>query len=87
MRQPKITIRIVGGHAVLTVVDTEVFDFIEDIFTEEHDMEWSYLETSEIDGKTVYMAHFLEIYAPKELQTIVDGIDQNELQRIWHLNN
>ena len=87
MQRPKIIVKIVDGHAVLTVVDTETFDWIEDILTEEHEIEWSYLETNEIDGKTVYIAHFLDINDPKKLETIVGGIDQNELQRIWNLNN
>ncbi len=87
MQRPKITVKIVDGHAVLTVVDTETFDWIEDILTEEHDIEGSFLETCEIDGKTVYNVHFLDINDPKKLKTIVDAIDQNELQRIWNLNN
>ena len=87
MQHPAPKIEVVDGHVVLSVVDTETFDYIEDILAEKHELEWSYMETVEVEGKPVYTAHFLEMSDPKRLQTIVGEIDQNELQRIWNLNN
>ena len=87
MQQSNLNIKVVDGHVVLSVLDTETFDYVEDILAEEHDLEWSYMETGETDGKPVYTVHFLEMNDPKRLQTIIDEIDQNKLQRIWNLNN
>ncbi|WP_187428112.1 hypothetical protein ROLI_002380 [Roseobacter fucihabitans] len=87
MQYSDLKIEVTDGHVVLSVTDTETFDFIEDILAEKHGLEWSYMATDEVDGKPIYTAHFLEMKDPKRLQIIVNDIDQDELQRIWNLNN
>lgn len=87
MQYPNPRVKVIDGHVVLSVVDTETYDYIEDILAEGHDLAWSYMETGEDGGKPLYILHFLGMSDPRRLQTIVDEIDQNELRRIWNLNN
>ena len=87
MRQPRPKIEEKEGHVVLIVEDTEVFDFLEDILSEQHGLEYSYLESEKVNGVETYKLHFSKNISPTRIQTAVDSIDQNELQRIWDLNN
>lgn len=87
MRQvfPKFEIR--EGHVVLIVEDTEVFDFIDDILIEQHDLEYTYVESKNINGVEVYKLHFPKNIDLAKIQTIIDSVDKSELRRIWNLNN
>lgn len=87
MRKPHLKIEKKEGHVVLIVEDTEVFDFVEDILIEQHDLNYAYLETKKANGLETYTLHFPAINDPTRLQAAVDAIDPNELQRIWNLNN
>ena len=87
MSQPNLKIEVIGGHVVMLVKDTEVFDYVEDFLIEEHDLEYAYLESEETNGVTTYTLHFPETNDPTKLQTAVDAIDPDELQRILDLSN
>jgi len=87
MSHPNLKIEVIGGHVVLLVEDTEVFDYVEDFLIEEHNLMYSFVVIGEANGVKTYTLHFQETSDPTKLQTAVDAIDPDELQRIWSLNN
>ena len=87
MEQPLIKIEEKSGELLLTIQDTEIFDFIEDLLIEKYGLKYTYLETVEINGIITYSLHFPENTNQNLLQTAIDSIDQNELRRIWNLNH
>ncbi len=87
MSQPNLKIEIIGGYVALIVEDTEVFDYVEDLLSEKHDLDYAYFGTSETNGVKTYTLHFPNTSDPTELQAAIDTMDRDELKRIWCLNN
>lgn len=87
MSHPTLKVEVIGGHVVLLIKGTEVFDYVEDFLIEEHDLVYSFVVIEETNAVKTYMLHFQETSDPTRLQTAVDAIDPGELQKIWNISN
>ena len=69
------------GRVGLVVPDTELWDFFDDFFTEEVDLEPEFLSRQPL-------THWFPIGVSKiQLEAAIAQIDPLEIERIWRLNN
>lgn len=85
-RQTHIKVRSSKWGPTVVVDDYELFDYLDDIFTDKG-LRFVYLPEA-IDGQgRVYSFLFPVVVDLNFLRMIVDGIDESEVERIWRLNN
>ena len=69
------------------VEDTEVFDYVDDYLTEECDIEYEHVVTSENNGIPIYTMYF-----PKEtnihvITTVLMTLSVINIEKIYNINN
>jgi len=80
-------IRVVQEDDRLTLVcdDFELFDWMEDVFTEQHNIELVHLRT--LSETNQYKLIFPKSVSIEFVTEIIDGLDSAEVERIYLLNN
>ncbi len=87
MKQTLLEIEETEDHTVLIVKDYEVFDYLEDVLTEEHELEFSFMSEKDADGSMIYKMFFSKSTSNSKLRSTVNAIDAAKLKKIWKLNN
>jgi hypothetical protein len=88
MNIPHVNIGIdTKGIIFVTVEDTEVFDYVDDYLTEECDIEYEHVVTSENNDIPVYTMYF-----PKEtnihvITTVLMTLSVKNIEKIYNINN
>lgn len=85
MSKPIQTRRVADGVDVI-VRDCELFDYLDDLFAEKG-LHYSFIQEEVRDGETVYTVHFGENISEYEISSILNEVPQEEIDRIWKLNN
>ena len=75
------------GIIFVKVEDTEVFDYVDDYLTEECDIEYEHVVTSENNGIPIYTMYF-----PKEtnihvITTVLMTLSVMYIEKIYNINN
>lgn len=80
-------IRIVeeGNRVTLVCDDYELFDWMENLFAEEHDIEIDHVIMT--DAQQEYKILFSRSVEFQIVRTIIDGLDQVEIERLYLLKN
>ena len=83
----RIRIDSEGNHVIVRVADYELFDYIEDCFTEEWSLEYSYMSEVQEGGMRVFTMHFSPSVSRDYVSRAIASLQADEIERIWHLNN
>ena len=75
------------GHIVVRIDDYELFDYVDDCFTEEWSLEYSHMSKSQDGGTSVYSMHFAPSVSRDYVSRAVASLPPDEIERIWQLNN
>lgn len=87
MESPTLIIKEQDDWLVLYVQDYEVFDTVDDILTEEHDLIYSFRTDVVIDGIETYLMYFPKSVTRAKIELAISKIDKAELRRLWELSN
>lgn len=85
--QPHIVIDQLSDYITVRFDDYELFDFVDDLLIEKHNIEYIYFATEKIDNREIYVMYFSKCTDPDILREVIKSIDQEEIHRIWQLNN
>lgn len=86
MNSKHIEIKSRDGALELIVDDYELFDYLDDVLTE-NGLEFEFTNEEVRDGHRFYKMHFGANVKEVHLTEIIEGIPTAEIQRIWELNN
>lgn len=81
-----IKLSYINDHQTLTVDDWELFDFLDDHFTD-HGLEVEYISTKKLNNNQLYVMHFEKKIDSAQLNKILNLVSPEEVHRIWELNN
>jgi hypothetical protein len=84
---PHIRVETEGDHVVVHVADDELFDYVDDCFTEGWSLESAYLTESVENGRRVHCIHFPPSVEQEYVERAVKSLSPEEVERIWRLNN
>jgi hypothetical protein len=76
-----------GDHVTLTIDDYELFDYVEDCFTEQWSLEYSYMSEAQERGRNAFTMHFSPTISRDYVSRALDSLPAEEIERIWQLNN
>ena len=82
-----IRIATEDDQVIVTVDDTELFDYVEDVLTEKHDLVYEYLTTPMIGSRRFYVMRFPKSVSLGLVSDAIAELPSDEIQRIWLLNN
>ena len=82
----RIKIGILEGHVTVSVNDYELFDFLDDHLVE-CGLGYDYHQTRHSNGRDEYVMHFLQHDNLNQIQEVINLIPNEEVERIWRLNN
>jgi hypothetical protein len=77
----------VEGRIVLRITDWHVFDYVDDILTEQLNSEHQFLRTEEINGEEVHTILFPKGTNMDELLETLQKLDYDEIQKIHDLSD
>ena len=77
-----VRVRSTAGRVSLAVDDYELYDFLEDYFTERLELKPSWVEHREADRHWA-----LTFPAEVGLEQVESALDPRELERIWRVND
>ena len=69
------------------VNDWELFDFVEDYFIEDCDIEYEYFYESKEEDKIFYIMHFSREYKAAKIENFLSKLSLKEIREIYLLNN
>lgn len=87
MNQTHIDFLEIEGRPVVKFDDYELFDWFDDIFTEQHGIQYDFVVEETGRAGTSYLMHFARTVSLSTLREIVNTIDTHEIERVWLLNN
>ena len=88
MREPdRIRVESEDDHVVVRVFDHELFDYVDDCFTEQWSLEFSYMTEGHQNDSPVFTMHFAPSVSHSYVSRAVESLPAEEIERIWHLNN
>ena len=73
------------GHVLVTVDDYEVFDFVDDHLTENHELDYLWVEES--SGKPARYPMTCEGELAERIEIALSGLDAAQLEAIYLINN
>ncbi len=74
------------GRAKVEVDDWELFDWLDDILSQAG-YEYELLTERDVGGSTVFTMSFAESVSPRELREVLASVPEEEVERVWQLNN
>ena len=86
MKSKHIEVMQVDATIELIVDDYELFDYVEDLVIEKG-LEYEFISEEVRDGRQFYKMHFGEDVKKAHLTEVVEAIPEDEIHRIWKLNN
>jgi len=86
MKGKHIEIRAVEERIEVIVDDYELFDYVDDLLTD-RGLEYEFTSEEERDGRWFHKMHFGGDVTQAQLSDVVEAIPQDEIERIWRLNN
>ncbi len=76
-----------SGITKVEVEDTELFDFIEDYLTEDCDLKYDYMETSEKEALTIHTMFFQKKFPKEVIETALSKLETAQIESIFKINN
>jgi hypothetical protein len=86
MNSRHVEIRVGIDGVDVIADDWEVFDYLDDFFSE-RGLEFEFTGEEERDGQRVYVMHFGSDVAEERIAKALEGVSAEEVERIWNLNN
>ena len=74
------------GQAWVQVDDAELFDYVEDVLVEQHDLQHLWCHSSNDSGRSSFTMTFHGDLMPR-IQAALASLDPEEIRRIYLLNN
>ena len=75
-----------AGNLFITVEDTELFDYVDDYLTEECNIEYSNVTSSENNNISTYTMIFPEETNIHVLTKVLKDLPISEIERIYNIN-
>jgi len=75
------------GRVTVTIDDWELFDVVEDLLVEDHNLDFEYYTEVELEGRKCFVMHFAESVSIERIERAIRSIPEAEVERIWRLNN
>ena len=85
MKTSHIQVKASEAGVIVVIDDCELFDFVEDLFTE-NGLEYAYFIKEEREDCTVYVIHFEGDVSIVNVKEVVDAVPDEEIERICGLN-
>ena len=85
MKTSHIQVKASEAGVIVVIDDCELFDFVEDLFTE-NGLEYAYSIKEEREDCTVYVIHFEADVSIVNVKEVVDAVPDEEIERICSLN-
>jgi len=86
MKRKHIEIRAVGERVEVIVDDYELFDYFDDVFTE-NGLEYQFISEEKREGRRFHKMHFGADVTQSRLREVVVATPQDEVERILQLKN
>ena len=86
MKDDHITIRRSTDGVEVVADDLELHDYLDDLFADVG-LEPDYVREELRDGKRMHVLHFGTNVPEVRIHEVLDAISEEEIERIWRLNN